>query len=83
VCVSVHLLLEYMHVGLTYVAGRWAWSPLAVIMTSVAGEWFTTLSTLRTIPGMVYERPSLHLFGGINSRVPGVGSLTLVLHDLL
>jgi hypothetical protein len=48
---SVCLLLESTHVGLTCVVGRWAWSPLAVKMMSVAGsgEWFVTLSTPHVI----------------------------------
>jgi hypothetical protein len=85
VCASVHLLREPVHMGLTYVTNRWAWSPLVVKVTSVAysSEWFITLSTPRMILGTVHEQPSLHLLDGINSRVSGVGSLTLVIHNLL
>jgi hypothetical protein len=41
VCASIHSLRESTHVGLTSVAGRWAWCLLAMKATSVAvgGEW--------------------------------------------
>jgi hypothetical protein len=85
VCASVRHLQESTQVGLTCVADWWAWSPLAAKVTSAAGggEWFMTLSTPRTILGMVHKRSSLHLFGSINSRVPSVDSLTLVFHSLI
>jgi hypothetical protein len=72
-------------VGLTYVTGRWTLSPLEVRATLVAGssEWFTSLSTPHTIPGVFHKWLSLHLLVGINIRVLGVSSLTLVLHNLL
>jgi hypothetical protein len=72
-------------VGLTCMADRWAWSPLVVKAMSIigSGERFMTLSMPCMILGMVHEQFSLHLLGGINNRLLGVGSLTLVFHSLL
>jgi hypothetical protein len=76
VCASIHSLRESTHVGLTSVAGRWAWSLLAVKAMSVAvgGEWSATLSMPRTILTVVNERSSLPLLGSINSKVPASAS---------
>jgi hypothetical protein len=83
--VSIHLLQELTHVGLTCMADQWARSPLAVRVVPVAGgdKLFMILGMTCTILGVVYERSLLCPFGSINSRVPGIDFLILLFRSLL
>jgi hypothetical protein len=49
--------------GLIYVADQWAWSPLSVRVTLIAGGGglFMTLGMPRMITSVVHKWPPLHL----------------------
>jgi hypothetical protein len=74
---SIRLPYESRRVRLIRVADRWAWSPLAARAApgGCGSEPFMILGMPHMIPGIVYEWPSLHLFGSISSGVPGTHSL--------
>jgi hypothetical protein len=57
------LLKESRHVGLIYVADRWAWSPLSTRAPPIAGggQVLMTLGMPCTIPSTVHKRSPLPL----------------------
>jgi hypothetical protein len=81
---SVHRSWEPSHTRWTCMTDWWAWSPLAVRVTSgdQGGEPSATLGMSCTIPGMVHEWPLPHSLSGISSRVPDTGPLTQPFHRL-
>jgi hypothetical protein len=83
--VSVNLLWELMCMGLIFKDNQWAWSPLVawVVRVTGGGQLSVIRGMPRMIPGIVHECSSLHLFGSINNRVPGIDSLVLSFHNHL
>jgi hypothetical protein len=66
-------------------ADLWALYPLAVKVAPIAGgsRLSVALGTPHMILGVVHKWSSLHLFGSINSGVPGVDYLIPAFHSFL
>jgi hypothetical protein len=78
---SVRLTREAKHVGLIYMADRWAWLPLALraMPGAYGGKPSMTLVMPCMIPGMILEWLLPHIFGSISTRAPGTSPFTVFL----
>jgi hypothetical protein len=80
----VHPPWESRRVGLTYMADRWAWSPVVVkaVLGTRGSEPFLILGMPRSIPGVVHEWSSPHILGCISSEAPSTTCFTRPFHSL-